>query len=162
MPRLAELRVAGNALGDGGARALAASPRLAALVATTHTLDLSHTDLGPTGLRTLLADDRLATVRVLRLDGNRLGDAGATALAAAKLPHLRELHLAANEIGDTGAAALAGSPLLSRLRLLGLRNNALTAAADVVLRESPYWHWRTVIETEASPLDVAFVFVEAS
>ena len=76
------------------------------------------------------------------------GDAGAAALAAAKLPLLRELHLAGNEITDDGAAALAGSPLLGRLRWLGLRDNALTPGADVILRDSPYWHWRTVIETE--------------
>jgi len=147
-PRLAEFRFAGNQLGDSGARALAASPRLADLLAATPTLDLSHTGLGPVGLRTLLGDDRLAVVRTLRLEGNRLGDAGAAALAAAKLPQLRELHLAGNEITDDGAAAIAGSPLFGRLRWLGLRDNALTPGADVILRESPYWHWRTVIETE--------------
>jgi len=148
LPKLTELRFAGNQLGDSGARALAASPRLPVLLATSKSLDLSHTGLGPAGLRTLVADDRLAVVRTLRLEGNRLGDSGAAALAAAKLPQLRELHLAGNDITDDGAAALAGSPLLGRLRWLGLRDNALTAAADVILRESPYWHWRTVIETE--------------
>jgi uncharacterized protein (TIGR02996 family) len=148
LPKLADFRFAGNALGDGGARALAASPRLALLLAATRTLDLSHTGLGPSGLRALLADDRIAVVRTLQLDGDRLGDAGAAALAAAKLPQLRELHLAGNDLTDDGAASLAGSPLLGRLRWLGLRDNALTAGADVILRESPYWHWRTVIETE--------------
>lgn len=148
LPKLADFRFAGNAVGDSGARALAASPRLAALLAGSGTLDLSHTGLNPAGLRTLLGDDRLAVVRTLRLDGNQLGDTGAAALAAAKLPQLRELYLAGNNITDDGAAALAGSPLLGRLHWLGLRDNALTAAADVILRESPYWNWRTVIETE--------------
>jgi uncharacterized protein (TIGR02996 family) len=148
LPKLADFGYAGNALGDGGARALAASPRLATLLLSTKTIDLSHTGLTPVGLRTLLADDRLAGVRTLRLDGNGLADAGAAALAAARLPQLCELYLSGNDITDDGAAALAGSPLLGRLHWLSLRDNALTAAADVILRESPYWNWRTVIETE--------------
>src|SRR5262249_18378109 len=106
LPKLADFRFAGNQLGDSGARALAASPRLAVSPAPSKTPALSHPGRGPIGLRTLLADDRLAVVRTLRLEGNRLGDIGAAALAAAKLPQIRELHLAGNEISDDGAAAL--------------------------------------------------------
>ena len=48
-------------------------------------------------------------MQTLRLAGNRVGDAGAAAIAAAlpRAPHVLALGLASNQIGDKGALALA-------------------------------------------------------
>ena len=55
---------------------------------------------------------RLKKLRTLRLEGNRIGDAGAIALAGGNLPQLTSLYLQRlesgdNPIGDEGATALA-------------------------------------------------------
>jgi uncharacterized protein (TIGR02996 family) len=146
LPRLADLGLAGNPIGDAGARSLAESKLLPRLIARSPALDLRQTDLGPSGVQALAAAGRLKPVTVLRLDGNRVGDAGLTVLTASDLRQLRELHLARNGISDEGAHALAGEPLLSRLTLLDLSDNGLSKAGAVALLSSPYRHWRTVFE----------------
>jgi hypothetical protein len=143
---LVDLGVAGNPLGDAGARALARAPLLPRLLARTPVLDLRHTDLGPVGVQDLLAAGALKAVVALLLDGNRVGDAGLIALTVSGLPRLRELHLARNGITDEGALALAGAPLLNRLTLLDLAENGVSPAGTVALFSSPYRHWRTVFE----------------
>jgi hypothetical protein len=71
------------------------------------------------------------------LDGNRIGDAGARALAAsANLAELDYITLTDNQIGDPGAQALAASPHLSRLTTLALRRNPIGDAGARALAES--------------------------
>jgi uncharacterized protein (TIGR02996 family) len=159
--RLSVLNLAGNPFGDTGVRALARGPLLPRLLARHPVLDLRRTDTGPVGLQALVAGDVLRPVTALWFDGNRLGDAGLTALTATDLPHLRELHLAGNGITDEGIVALASVPMLHRLTLLDLADNGVSKAGVVTLLSSPYRHWRTVFEfggqrtIEADPEDDA-------
>lgn len=146
--RFADVRLSGNPIGDEGSRALARSPLLPRHLTHSRSLDLSRTNLGPSGIQALLAANRLKPVRVLRFDGNRVGDDGLTALSLANLPYLSELRLSANGVTDAGAAALAGAPLLGRLKLLDLSNNSISPGGAVTLRSSPYCNWRTVFELE--------------
>ncbi len=150
LPRLSALHLAGNPFGDAGVRALARGPLLPRMLRHAPALDLGRTDTGPAGVQALLAGGRLRPVRILRLDGNRLGDAGLTALALADLPNLRELYVGDNGITDDGALALAGAPLLNRLTRLDLSCNRLSPAGKVELMSSPYRHWRTVFDTEGN------------
>jgi hypothetical protein len=53
------------------------------------------------------------------LRGNRIGDAGAAALAnSPHLARLRRLQLTDNPLGDDGAMALAASPFLANIEEL--------------------------------------------
>ena len=81
----------------------------------------------------------------LYLSGNKIGNAGASALAGAlssiNLRTLEELHLDNNEIGDPGASALFqrmspnenGEVILTELKTLSLSNNALNDASVTAL-----------------------------
>jgi uncharacterized protein (TIGR02996 family) len=155
LSRLAALNLAGNPLGDTGVRALARGPLLPRLLAGAPVLDLRHTSTGLAGVQALVTSGRLRLVTALWLDGNGIGDAGLTALAATDLPDLHELHLAGNGITDEGVLALAGSPTLNQLALLDLTDNDITPAGVVTLLSSPYRHWRTVFElSDSRPLAV--------
>lgn len=102
-PLLAALDLSGCGLTGEGARHLAAGawPRLRALA-------LSDNPLGPDGVGWIA---QVSTgLRGLVLDGCRLGDRGAAALAAAAagVPNVKRLHLSRNDISGTGLIALAG------------------------------------------------------
>mmetsp|Transcript_62999 Transcript_62999/g.130638 ORF Transcript_62999/g.130638 Transcript_62999/m.130638 type:complete len:182 (-) Transcript_62999:205-750(-) len=92
--------------------------------------------LVPVEQHALLQDVFRRRDRVLDLGGAGLGDAAATAVAAAWAPlrklGLERLHLGGNDISDAGLAAIlaamkAGPP--SKLRRLNLRGNQLGSAA---------------------------------
>ena len=112
-PWLVELRLAGNAIGDAGATALAAAlPRCA--------------------------------LRGLRLSANRIGDAGGAALAAALLapavdgiptppPLLRRLELGYNRMRGAAAAELARALPRCALTYIDLEANRFSAAEEVKL-----------------------------
>jgi hypothetical protein len=71
----------------------------------------------------------------LWIGGNRLGDAGARALARSpNLARLRLLDLSSNGIGDAGALALAESPHLSGLTELDLDDNPISEQAMEAVR----------------------------
>jgi hypothetical protein len=57
---------------------------------------------------------------VLRLDSNRVGDAGACALAQARWPRLRQLTLDWNGVGPIGSEALLESPGLASVEAIAL------------------------------------------
>jgi hypothetical protein len=103
-PLLAALDLSGCGLTGEGARHLAggAWPRLRALA-------LSDNPLGPDGVGWIAQVS--TSLRGLVLDGCRLGDRGAAALAAAAagVPNVKRLHLSRNDITATGLVALAGS-----------------------------------------------------
>jgi hypothetical protein len=76
-------------------------------------------------------------VRLARLAGNQIGDAGATSLAAAlpQMPSLTTLHLsstapAGNQIGDAGAAALAAA--LPQMPSFGVRARCTNVGGGLV------------------------------
>src|SRR5205823_5823989 len=75
----------------------------------------------------LARSPNLPGLRRLELPRNRIGDAGAEALACS--PHLRleRLSLLANALGPAGAEALADSDLLAGLRALDLSYNDVGA-----------------------------------
>ena len=72
----------------------------------------------------------------LNLNGNKISDRGAKALAAAfaegALPELEKLYLSTNQFGDEGAVALAeavGKGALPKLKILALQSNKLSQTA---------------------------------
>jgi uncharacterized protein (TIGR02996 family) len=136
-PHLAHLTVLHlpkNGLGTGGAQALAGSPHLGRLGA----LDLRDNGLDADAAAAL-AQAPLPRLRRLDLGGNRLGDAGARALAfGLALPALTHLDLSDNGINREGAAALAVSPRLACLAVLDLRGNYLGDAGARALAELPH------------------------
>jgi hypothetical protein len=66
----------------------------------------------------------------------RLWSRGAAALAAHPLPHLAELRLDDNALGDAGASALAAAPW--PLRRLGVARCGVTAAGAAALAAAPW------------------------
>lgn len=121
VPGIHVLRLAG--LRDGAR--LARRPELARLRA----LRMVGARADAEAIRELLASPYLARLTVLDLHGNRADDAVAADIADGRFPELAELWLGANTVADAGALALAKSPRLSKLRLLDLRGNHITAPA---------------------------------
>ncbi len=92
-----------NPLGNGFAKALAATPN----VANFTELVLRDGAVGDAGAKALAASPYLSNVTYLDLWSNRVGDAGAKALAASDaLPNVRDLNLRDNRVTAKGAAAL--------------------------------------------------------
>ncbi|CAJ1368041.1 unnamed protein product [Effrenium voratum] len=128
---LATLSLNRNRIGALGAAQL--SQTLASSALTQ--LDLSQNGLGDEGVVHLA--EGLSNPRgllVLELQVNRVGDAGAQALAAV-LPQtrLRQLHLRDNQISGPGAMALAEALPRSKLELLDLCFNRLGAGAAALV-----------------------------
>jgi len=92
-------------------------------------LDLSHNRLDSGALQALLEAQRhgveapLRALVTLELGHNRLGDAGASLLAAAALPALLELDVSHNRVGPGGAESLAA--------LVGQESQAAAKAGPV-------------------------------
>jgi hypothetical protein len=132
--RLANLSVlilSGNGIGDEGIEALVTSPH----VMNVNRLVLWDNRIGDEGVKALAASRYLENLNTLDLGSNRIGDEGVKALAAS--PHLRnlgELLLVSNHIGDEGALALAGSPYLANLAWLKPLDNRITARGADALK----------------------------
>jgi hypothetical protein len=98
-------------------------------------LDLSEVCPSAEVVAAWAARPSIAQLRILRLNGNRLGDFGAWALANSRhLAGLRRLELRDNGITELGATALAESKHLDGLALLDLRFNPIPPAAAERLR----------------------------
>jgi len=135
LPRLQQLFLGNNGLGDAGMQALrgglgrGAAPSLRILA-------LSDNNFGPAGAETLAA--ALSSVAkpnlvTLYLHHNPIGNPGVAALAAPlrKMPALTELSLNGCEIGDEGVASLfadLGKDDFKALQHLWLSNNKITDA----------------------------------
>ncbi len=113
--RLHALHLTDNGLGNGGLRALLASPHLAGL----RCLRLGNNELGDEGAVLLAGAVGLAGLTSLNLSRNAIGDEGAAALAGSRhLGNLTALDLGNNRVHDAGARALAaGLPVLATLDL---------------------------------------------
>jgi len=99
-------------IGVAGARALAHSPRLRALIE----LEAVECAFDPAAAAALASSPHLRTLRRLNLSQNPLGDAGVAALVDSPIcAGLTELWLPRCEIGDRGAEAIAASPHLQNL-----------------------------------------------
>lgn len=106
----------------GNARVLARVPELTRLRA----LKLVGARANPDPLRELLASPYLGRLTGLALDENRADNAVAADIADGRFPNLEHLWLGGNRIGTAGAIALANSQHLTKLRLLDVRDNLLT------------------------------------
>jgi len=118
------VRVLDDHLGDAGVRRWLGS----ANNLRVETLALA-TRIGDGGAELLAADLRREGVRSLALFLNDLGAAGITALLAASWPALRRLLLGRNRLGVAGARALAGATQIRELELLDLDCDRLNGAA---------------------------------
>ena len=121
------LNLSCNALGDGGATALAEALGSAKPRAVRRT-DRAAGSTGPDQPSDGPSDSVTAcALRVLNLSQNKLGDAGAAAVASLmEVAPLEEVVLNGNDIGDLGATALAQSARkCGTLRKLWLGDNMI-------------------------------------
>jgi predicted 2-oxoglutarate/Fe(II)-dependent dioxygenase YbiX len=113
---LHQLRLGGNCLThDDLQTILDPSP---SFLSTLSSLDLRYNPLGPDGASFLakwLHERESKCIQVLYLEGTKLGDRGAAAIA--KVETLDEVYLGSNGIGPDGAAALAVTAVKSWRRL---------------------------------------------
>ena len=105
------LNVNGTEIGDKGVICLSKSFEK---ISTLRWLDLRWNRIGSKGIGpltlSLLKDNKDNALQILYLDGNRIGDEGATCLAEAlqsNLCNLKKLKLQKNNISDKGAKILA-------------------------------------------------------
>ncbi len=103
-------------------------------------LELGMNNIGPAGLRALLAAPGLEDLVVLEADRNALDDAVVADLAGSpRLAGLLRLDLGLNPgIGPVGAEALAGSPHLRRLASLSLGGCSIGETGARALLNSPH------------------------
>jgi hypothetical protein len=171
-PRLEELRLSSSSGEHVDAEALALFFERAEL-GRLERLELYGMPPGAALYIEALAHNRTASaLRVLRLSGTPIGDAGAAALAQSGLGvRLASLRLDACEIGDVGAAALASSPLV--LRLLGFNGREAAEAPGVLVDNQigvegalallcgPYAGQMVALDLRDNPLDDAALGVLA-
>mmetsp|Transcript_6230 Transcript_6230/g.9110 ORF Transcript_6230/g.9110 Transcript_6230/m.9110 type:complete len:294 (+) Transcript_6230:60-941(+) len=126
-----QVYLGGNGLGDVGLKAIS-DLFLSSSLCSIIKLDLRYNDIGHRGAAAISAalvssaDKKCCCLKYLYMEGNQLGDAGASALAGAlEDPNstVQELFLGANQIGPQGAASLSQALLtntsLSKLYLEG-------------------------------------------
>lgn len=140
---LASLELGNNGVGADGARAIASSNAVAKLkhlglagaqldqatlseiakstsLASLESLDLERCHAG-VFVALLFSKNALPSLRALRVERNRLTDAGAELIAEnERASRLRSLEMGHNLIGKKGAAALASSPHLANLERITL------------------------------------------
>jgi Leucine-rich repeat (LRR) protein len=98
-------------------------------------LDLGHQPLPPHAIRTLVAGQLLRTVESLDLAKTEMTDTGLRAIAAADLPNLKSLRIQDNRITDAGARALVKSKSLTGLGSVWIQDNKLTAKGKAMVKE---------------------------
>ena len=130
--RLQQIRLGGNGLGESGLQTILQGSM--SWLESLTLLDLRYNDMGPEGGKALvgaLKQQKTLLVRTLYLEGNRLGDDGAGALAS--LLELEEVYLGQNEIGPEGAAKLAPTATRHWKKLYLEGNHIGTAGAKSFL-----------------------------
>jgi uncharacterized protein (TIGR02996 family) len=131
--RLAKLRsldLSSDAPSEAGLEAFLASP----LASTLRRLDLSRCGLNRDRAQ-LLASGAFGGLRVLKLNGNAVGNDGAAALA--RSPHLAGLlvlELSYSQVGDEGVEAILESPLADALVLLDLTGSPASDETKQLLK----------------------------
>lgn len=136
-----------NHIGDAGLAALASSRLLSQMLQRSPKLDLRDNGIGSHGMAALASSPNLQRVEILDLSGNAIGERGLEHLLHS--PFLTSLHtltLCRNRLNDESAMILAESSRLSQLHRIDLRDNPLTATAIEVIRSSPHFNWRTILD----------------
>jgi hypothetical protein len=131
---LRSLRLGGNSLSNDDIKTmLSESP---SFLSTVSSLDLRYNDIGPEGAEVLanwLVQRENSCCKVLYLEGTKLGDKGAEAIA--KVTTLEEVYLGSNGIGPEGATALAPTAV-SSWRKLYLEGNLIGSTGATVFVEA--------------------------
>jgi uncharacterized protein (TIGR02996 family) len=130
LPRLENLVLTGNPIGDEGIENLAQWKQLA----NVDTLYLSACEISEEGIDQLFSGAPLAKLKKLTLSNNELGDegAGVIAKAAVRMPALEHLELLRCGLSQTGVKALAKK--LTTLRRLDVRFNNVDDGGDPRIR----------------------------
>jgi len=132
-PRLVELDISNNAIGDAGLERFVTMKEAPAL----QTFTLHDCKVTDDGLELLAARARCPRLRTLDLAGNELGAGLLPLLRSRFLSRIETLVLARCNVPREVVVALANAELPPRLRRLDLRGNVLDQATLVALAESP-------------------------
>ena len=132
-PRLVELDVSNNAIGDAGLERFVTMKEASAL----QTLALHDCKVTDDGLELLAARARCPRLRALDLAGNELGAGLLPLLGSGFLARIETLVLARCNVPRDVVLALAKTELPPRLSQLDLRGNVLDQATLVALADSP-------------------------
>jgi len=132
--QLASLDLGDNHVTDLGAQTLAACVTME----TLRRLDLRRNEIGPDGLDALSATERLVALTHLNLGHNRVGVTRAyvPARSGPVVTRLRTLDVRANAINATTINTLTSSPHLTGLHSLDIGHNELANAGTIALAES--------------------------
>jgi uncharacterized protein (TIGR02996 family) len=131
--KLELLDVSTNQLDDAALHAIAAATGLGAL----KTLILGSGKFTPKALEVLAKSKALPALETLEFDGAQLGPKGIAAfLSALKLPKLTALGLSATGLGDEGAKTIATSKNAAQLESLELQDNEITQQGVMALADS--------------------------
>ena len=118
LPKLEELWLRNNQIGDEGCKALAEH-----LPTSLERLYLDYNQIGDEGCKAL-AEHLPTNLQTLGLHGSQVGDEGCKALAEHLPTRLKVLELGGNQIGDEGCKALA-KHLPASLKTLWLWDNQI-------------------------------------
>jgi hypothetical protein len=142
-------------LGDTNLRSAAVRVIAAANLPRLRTLHLLRTQPEEAGVHALAGSELFAGLRSLSLGGNNLPPAAAVSLAGPGAASLRVLDLRENRLGDAGAATLANSPHLGNLLHLDLATNAIGDAGAEALADSPHLAGLICLDLHGNPLSPA-------
>ncbi|HEV8053171.1 MAG TPA: hypothetical protein VGP47_11815 [Parachlamydiaceae bacterium] len=117
LKNLTSLDLSANSIKDEGAVAFASAELF-----NMKELDVSSNDIGDVGVGAFATSKNMGEMTVLKLAGNKIGIAGAKALALTDSLKLTDLDLSHNNIGREGREALASSEALRNTKI-NLRYN---------------------------------------